>query len=156
MRLLGLLAVAALAMGATTVASAHVTPTPSKAPAGSSTLVAFSVRHGCEGSPTRQLSVQTPAGVTRAQPRPKAGWKVEVDRAGVIRWSGGLLRDGRLGTFEVRVELPATVGRTVYFPVVQRCLKGITRWIQIPAAGQAGTDRPAPGVLLTRPTPASS
>ena len=118
-------------------------------------VVAFNVGHGCEGSPTRQLSVQVPAGVIGAKPRPKAGWKVTTNGAGVISWSGGFLRDGKQDTFEVRVKLPGTVGRTVYFPVVQRCVRGVRRWIQIPAKGQPRPERPAPGVLLTKATDAA-
>ena len=169
MRLLTLLATVVLALGATAVASAHVTPTPSKAAAGSYTVVSFSVGHGCEGSPTRQVSVQIPRGIESAKPRPKAGWKVEVtrvklakpvksahgatvtNRVGVITWSGGLLRDDWFGTFEISFKFPETAGRTMYFPVVQRCVKGVTRWIQIPQ-GEAEPDRPAPGVLLTKAT----
>lgn len=162
--------VAALAalVGAS-AATAHVTPTPSKAAAGSYAVLAFNVGHGCEGSPTRQVSIQIPASVTSAKPRPKAGWTISIervklakptkdthgktvsDRVGVITWSGGRLEDGWFDTFDLSVKLPDGAGKTVYFPVVQRCVKGVTRWIQIPT-GSGEPDRPAPGVVLTKAT----
>jgi uncharacterized protein YcnI len=44
---------------------------------------------------------------------------------------------------------------TLYFPLVQECEQGISRWIDIPAEGQAGhaghdhdSKSPAPGVKL--------
>ena len=41
---------------------------------------------------------------------------------------------------------------TLYFPVVQECEQGVSRWIDIPSAGQSGhgegSKSPAPGLKL--------
>ena len=41
-------------------------------------------------------------------------------------------------------------GKTIYFPVVQECEKGVHRWIEVPAAGKSAADypEPAPGLNL--------
>jgi uncharacterized protein YcnI len=67
-----------------------------------------------------------------------------------ISWTGGRLPDAWFDTFEVNVGMPAKPGSMVYFPVVQRCAKGVTRWITIPAKGQPEPETPAPGVLLVK------
>ena len=53
---------AVLAIGG--VASAHIDPDPTEAQAGSRLTVGFTVEHGCEGSPTVQLDMRLPEGVT--------------------------------------------------------------------------------------------
>ena len=50
------------------------------------------------------------------------------------------------------VKLPAgEEGESIYFPTIQKCAEGQTRWIQIPAAGESGEEleSPAPAVVLT-------
>ena len=39
-------------------------------------------------------------------------------------------------------------GKTIYFPVVQECEKGVHRWIEIPAAGKSSGDYPEPAPAL--------
>jgi uncharacterized protein YcnI len=48
------------------------------------------------------------------------------------------------------VRLPATPGATLYFPVVQECEHGVTRWIEIPEPGKTSRDykEPAPALRL--------
>ena len=167
-KLLLTLVAASAALTAVSAASAHVATDPGKAPAGQSTTVGFGIGHGYEGSPTRSVSIQIPAGVTSAKPVPKPGWKITIKRGklpqpvkdfagktvtvGVlsVTWSGGNLRDDHYDTFELRLGMPNTPGKTLYFPTVQRCTKGVYRWIQIPKAGQAEPEEPAPGVLLVK------
>ena len=55
-------------------------------------------------------------------------------------------------TFELRLGMPNTPGKTLYFPTVQRCVKGVHRWIQIPVKGKAEPESPAPGVTLVKST----
>ena len=43
-------------------ASAHVTITPSTTAAGAFAVLEVSVGHGCEGSPTTEITIQMPAG----------------------------------------------------------------------------------------------
>jgi len=47
-------------------------------------------------------------------------------------------------------KLPDKPGAVIYFPVIQQCAKGESRWIEIPAQGQTGEDlkRPAPALIL--------
>jgi uncharacterized protein YcnI len=149
-------------------ALAHIGPSPSSAPAGATTIVGFAVGHGCDGSPTRQVSIQIPAGVTAAKPRPKAGWRITIKRGklpqpikdfagntvttGVlsVTWTGGPLADDYFDTFDLRLGMPDTPGRTLYFKTVQRCTRGVERWIQIPVKGQDEPESPAPGVTLVK------
>ncbi len=136
-------------------AAAHIDPTPAKAPAGRTTAVAFTVEHGCDGSPTRSLSIRLPAAITSAKPVSKAGWTIAVKRAGPRRsvrevtWRGNL-PDSRHGRFAIRLGMPETPGKTLYFPAVQRCTRGVIRWIAIPRKGQPEPEHPAPGVTLVR------
>jgi uncharacterized protein YcnI len=156
------------ALVAVPAARAHVTPSPARAAAGQTAIVGFTVGHGCEGSPTRQVSIQIPAGVTSARPRPKPGWRIAIKRGklpepvkdfagntvttGVleITWSGGPLPDAYFDTFEVRLGMPDTPGKTLYFKTVQRCVKGVHRWIELPLKGADEPEEPAPAVVLVR------
>ena len=166
MMLLAVTAVAALiAIG---TATAHVGARPGTAPAGGSSLIAFGVGHGCEGSPTTSVSIRIPAGVTSAKPRPKPGWRLSIRKGrlpqpvkdfagntvtrGVVdvTWSGGRLLDDHYDAFEINLGMPNTPGKMLYFPTVQRCVRGVHRWIAIPTKGQPEPDEPAPGVRLVR------
>jgi periplasmic copper chaperone A len=155
-------------------AMAHVLLEPKQAAVGSSYKAVFAVPHGCAGSATTKLRVQIPEGVIAAKPMPKAGWNVEtVDgkyageydfhgnkvSEGVkeVVWSGGKLPDHQYDEFVVSTFItdgmkPDTM---LYFPVVQECEKGVSRWIDIPKAGEGhdhGSKSPAPGVkLLAKP-----
>jgi uncharacterized protein YcnI len=170
MRKKPLFAATLAALAAVPAATAHIGPTPVQAPAGQTTIVGFTVGHGCEGSPTRQVAMQIPAGITSAKPRPMPGWRIAIKRGklpqpvkdfagntvtrGVLEvtWTGGPLPDAYFDTFELRVGIPPTPGKTLYFKTVQRCVKGVERWIQIPAKGQPEPDSPAPAVTVTKST----
>jgi periplasmic copper chaperone A len=158
----------AAALAVVGAATAHVYPAVSKAPAGGSTIVPFVVPHGCDGSPTRSVSIRIAAGVTSARPRSKPGWRLTIKRGrlpqpvkdfsgktvrtGVLEvsWSGGNLPDSQFDTFEILLGMPSSPGKTLYFPTVQRCAKGVVRWIQIPKQGQPEPESPAPGLLLVK------
>jgi len=130
---------------------AHVDPDPEEAQAGSQLSVGFTVQHGCDGSPTVQLDMRLPDGVTGAEPEPPDGWTGTVE-ADVITFTGGPLPDDQELTFRVLMTLPPTPDTTIYFPFVQRCEVGEIRWIAIPSDG-SGTelDEPAPAMRLTGP-----
>jgi uncharacterized protein YcnI len=133
-------------------ALAHIDPNPVAAPAGSQLTVAFTVEHGCEGSPTVRLDMRLPDGVTNATPEPLPGWdeSVEVvDGDTIVTFAGGPLADDAEGTFEVAMTLPPTPDTTIYFPFVQRCEDGEIRWIGIPATPGDELDEPAPAMELT-------
>ena len=155
-------------------ASAHISLETKQAAIGSSYKAVFAVPHGCKGSPTIKIRVQIPEGVIAVKPMPKVGWNVEAisgkytaeyDYHGTklsegvkeVVWSGGKLPDHNYDEFVISTFLTAGLkpDSTLYFPVVQECEQGISRWIDIPAEGQAGqtghdqgSKSPAPGVRL--------
>ena len=155
-------------------AAAHVYLEGKQATVGSSYKAVFAVPHGCSGSSTVKLRVQIPEGVIAVKPMPKAGWNVDVVEgayasaydyhgnkltSGVkeVVWSGGKLPDHNYDEFVVSSFLTDSLkpNTTLYFPVVQECEKGVSRWIEIPAEGAAHSHEdksPAPGVkLLPKP-----
>jgi periplasmic copper chaperone A len=163
MRYLLTLVGAALALAP--AAGAHVTANPGSATAGEFTKLDFRVPHGCEGSATTSLTVRMPDGVLFVSPEVVPGWKESVTTAkfdkpvkvfgethteGVrtITWRGGPLPEGRMLEFGVSLRMPKGAGKTIYFPSVQRCEKGVHRWITIPVQGQEEPEEPAPAVEL--------
>ena len=146
-------------------AAAHVTANPGEGPAGGFAMIAFRVPHGCGDSPTTSLAIQIPPGVVNVAPQAVPGWVVETVEGplaepveshgetiseGVteVTWTGGPLDPHQFTDFGLSMRLPDTPGETVYFPAVQRCETGETRWIQIPVEGQPEPDEPAPAVLI--------
>ena len=150
-------------------AFAHVLLEPKQATVGSSYKAVFAVPHGCAGSATTKLRVQIPEGVIAAKPMPKAGWNVEVIKGkyaaeydfhgtkfseGVkeVVWSGGKLPDDNYDEFVISTYLAGALkpNTMLYFPVVQECEQGVSRWIEIPQEGKPAHDSksPAPGVKL--------
>jgi uncharacterized protein YcnI len=163
--LLGALAACAL----TAPAAAHITLENREAPVGSGYKAVLRVPHGCEGSATTAVRVRIPEGVVRAKPMPKPGWTLSTvtgkyaktyelfhaklnEGVTEITWAGGKLPDEQYDEFvfqgNLADDLPA--GKTIYFPVVQECEKGVHRWIEIPAEGKGPGDyaQPAPGLKL--------
>ncbi|KWV57299.1 hypothetical protein AS156_38945 [Bradyrhizobium macuxiense] len=162
-------AIAALAISP---AAAHVTLEGKQAAVGSYYKAVFAVPHGCAGSATVKLRVQIPEGVIGVKPMPKPGWNVEAisgkyateyelhgrklsEGVKEVAWSGGKLSDQNYDEFVMMTFLTDTLkpNTTLYFPVVQECEQGVSRWIDIPADGEGnGHDRgskwPAPGVKL--------
>jgi periplasmic copper chaperone A len=162
----------AIAVLMTTVsAHAHVTLEGRQAAVGTFYKAVFAVPHGCAGSATIRIRVQIPDGVIAVKPMVKPGWNVEVVKGkyaapydfhgtklteGVkeVVWSGGKLPDDYYDEFVISTYLtPALKPDTVlYFPTVQECEQGVSRWIDIPAEGHAehmhDDKSPAPGVKL--------
>lgn len=131
-------------------AAAHIDPNPTEAQAGSTLSVGFTVEHGCDGSPTVQLDMRLPDGVTAAAPDAVDGWDGSID-GNVVTFVGGPLADDAEGTFAVTMTLPPTPDTTIYFPFVQRCEVGEIRWIGIPTEPGDDLDEPAPALFLTGP-----
>jgi periplasmic copper chaperone A len=161
----------ALAMLAASSASAHVTLENRQATVGTYYKAVFAVPHGCAGSATVKVRVQIPEGVIAAKPMPKPGWSVEAIKAkyaadydyhgtklseGVkeVVWSGGKLPDDNYDEFVVSTFLTGGLkpNSMLYFPVVQECEQGVSRWIDIPDEGSVANSHdsksPAPGVKL--------
>ena len=161
----------ALGVLATSPAGAHVTLGANQATIGADYKAVFAVPHGCAGSPTIKLRVQIPEGVIAVKPLPKDGWKVDVvngkysagydyqgaklsEGAKEVVWSGGKLRDHVRDEFVISTYLASGLkpDTMLYFPVVQECEQGVSRWIDIPADGTAAHEHegksPAPGIKL--------
>jgi len=158
-----------VAAAVATPVSAHVTLEVGQAVAGSYYKATFRVPHGCAGAATTALRIKIPDGVSDVKPQPKPGWKMDVvktkldqpmksgehggtvlDRVSEVSFSGNKLADDNYDEFAIFVVLPAAPGTTIYFPVVQECETGATRWIEIPANGKTSADyrEPAPGLKL--------
>jgi uncharacterized protein YcnI len=166
MRKSALIALAAILCVGT--AQAHVTLEQSEAAIGGGYRATFRVPHGCGSSPTVKLRVRIPDGVVGVKPMPKPGWQLDLVKGkydkpyamyhgsvteGVkeVSWSGRL-PDDYYEEFVISVYLTSdlTAGSTLYFPVVQECESGVSRWIEIPQDGKSAADykEPAPGVKL--------
>jgi len=160
--------VAAIVLAASP-ACAHVGLETKQATIGASYKAVFTVPHGCAGSPTVKIRVQIPEGVIAAKPMPKAGWNVEAisgkyageydyhgsklsEGVKEVVWSGGKLADDNFDEFVFSSFLTAGLkpDTTLYFPVVQECEQGVSRWIDIPSEGGHAHDSktPAPGLKL--------
>jgi uncharacterized protein YcnI len=152
-------------------ASAHVTLESRQATIGAGYKAVFAVPHGCAGSATTKIRVQIPEGVIAVKPMPKAGWNVEVIKGkyaaeydfhgtkfseGVreVVWSGGKLPDDYYDEFVVSTFLTGALkpDTVLYFPTVQECEQGVSRWIEVPEGDHAAhahdSKWPAPGVKL--------
>jgi periplasmic copper chaperone A len=161
----------AVATFAASSAGAHVTLENRQATVGTYYKAVFAVPHGCAGSATVKVRVQIPEGVIAVKPMPKPGWSVEAIKGkyaadydyhgtklseGVkeVVWSGGKLPDDNYDEFVVSTFLIGNLkpNSTLYFPVVQECEQGVSRWIDIPAEGSTAQSNdsksPAPGVML--------
>jgi hypothetical protein len=121
--------------------------------AGQNYAAFFRVEHGCGGSPTLSLRVDIPDGVKVLDTPQKPGWTLNAERnkdqVTAVTWRGHL--DAKSADqFGLFVKLPPNAG-VLYFPALQKCEKGETRWSDISAPGQKLRDvaRPAPRLQLT-------
>jgi uncharacterized protein YcnI len=163
------LLLASVAALAVTSASAHITLENRQATIGAGYKAVFAVPHGCAGSATIRIRVQIPEGVIAVKPMPKPGWNLEVVKGkyaaeydfhgtksseGVkeVIWSGGKLSDDNYDEFVMSTFLTGGLkpNTMMYFPVVQECEQGVSRWIDIPEEGHGEHEgkSPAPGVKL--------
>lgn len=126
------------------------------------------IGHGCQGSATRQISVEIPDGFRGAKPMPKPGWALEIVKAKLakpysahgtevsedtsrITWTARspehLLPDGHYDEFVLRGTLPEREG-AMWFKVQQRCETGEWVWTQIPTSGTSTKGLKTPAALL--------
>ena len=146
----GLTATAAALLLAGT-ASAHIDPNPIAVQAATSNTVSFGVEHGCEESPTTEMQIKIPDGVTDAQPVEKDGWTTTVDTQ-VVTFTGGPLAADTPDDFAVTFTAPSAPGPIV-FPIVQLCEVGQLDWIETALEGEAEPEHPAPIVQVTADAP---
>lgn len=162
---------AVLSLGAPS-ASAHVGVEPVGEPvAGTTTVLAFSWNHGCDGEATTAIRIQIPESVTTVYPTMHPGWTIETVPAApsglrtthdetdaiaeVVYTAVTPVPDGFRDVIELQVALPDTPGETLSFPTIQECGTTETAWIEVPADGQSADDlgAPAPSVdLVAAPT----
>jgi periplasmic copper chaperone A len=163
------LLLASVAALAVTSASAHITLENRQATIGAGYKAVFAVPHGCAGSATIRIRVQIPEGVIAVKPMPKPGWNLEVVKGKYVAeydfhgtkssegvkeviWSGGKLSDDNYDEFVMSTFLTGGLkpNTMMYFPVVQECEQGVSRWIDIPEEGHSEHEgkSPAPGVKL--------
>ena len=134
-------------------ASARIVIADPHGEAGSSTVAAFRVPHGCGGSPMLSLRIEIPAAITSAKPQPKPGWLLRIERAplpqpirsengmppsprgAAVTWMGRLDPD-QFDEFRILLALPDASG-PLYFPTLQRCEEGEAAWTAIPARGES-------------------
>ena len=149
---------------------AHVSLEWPAAFAGSGYKASFQIGHGCDGSPTREVSVEIPAGVRGVKPMPRPGWSLSIERAPLpqpetshgrtvtdevsrVTWTAiapqDMLLDAHYGEFVLRATLPRREG-ALYWPVRQACAQGRHDWVQRPGSGgdARGLTSPAPRLDL--------
>jgi uncharacterized protein YcnI len=144
----GLTAIAGVGLftGAT-VAEAHVSVEPARAPAGGEAKLKFSVGHGCDGSPTTSITIQLPDQVVSAKPQAVPGWKT-ANSGREVGWKGGNLDPHQLQVFVLKASFDGKPREIAPFKVLQRCQEGEIAWIEIPEQGQPEPEHPAPVVKL--------
>ena len=108
-------------------AAAHIEPRPSTVKPGKTATVAFNVEHGCGTSPTTQLTFKIPRHVSNVAPVAKTGWK-ESSPEGTVVFNGGPLGARTQDTFSITFTAPKNKTVLVW-KVIQRCVVGVTRWI---------------------------
>jgi uncharacterized protein YcnI len=175
LRTLARLGAVPVALGATFLATAapaaaHVTISASTTAAGAFTVLTVSVPHGCEGSPTTEVTVQIPEGINAVTPTRNALWEVAkeveqldppltdahgnelTERVATVTYTARTpLPDGYRDAFELSVQLPEEEGRTLVFPTIQTCEKAEAAWIEVPQDGQGedALELPAPAITIT-------
>jgi uncharacterized protein YcnI len=146
----------------------HVTLQDQAAAAGASYRGVLRVGHGCEGAATNSITVSIPSGFNGAQPLVKSGWalstkigKLEqpyemhgtkytegvVEITWTAKTAGDVLPDEFADEFVFRGTTPKKPG-TLWFKVVQGCVKGQNSWVEVPAAGQDAHSLKSPAARL--------
>jgi uncharacterized protein len=165
--------VAALAGAAVVLAAvpafAHVTVQPATAAKGGYTTVAFKVPNEQDNASTIKLEVNLPTDhpIASVSIQPVPGWTAQVTQSKLatpiktddgtidqavtkITWSGGKIAPGQFQQFPVSFgPLPSDTD-SLAFKALQTYDNGdVVRWIEIPQAGQAEPQNPAPTLKLT-------
>lgn len=146
-------------------AAAHITASPAEIPVGFG-YTQFSVPHGCDGSSTTKITIRIPEGIASVKPEVVAGWEIETTTGPLAQpvsvhgeeitegvtemsWTGGPLPDSQLQRFGVSFFASESLAdQTSYWPIVQECEDGMTRWIEIPVEGEEEPPEPAAGIAF--------
>lgn len=150
-------------------AAAHVAPDKEEVPAGAFTDVGLTVGHGCEDSPTREVSIQIPEAIVSVTPEVHPGWEITVEeeqlaepvggegeqvteRISTVTYtatSGNELPSHYRDTFTLGFQAPDTPGEPLFFKTVQRCVEGETAWIAEYTGDGEEPDNPSPVLMVT-------
>jgi periplasmic copper chaperone A len=138
-------------------AYAHISLQQPIADTGSSYQAVLRVGHGCDGSPTTQLSVQLPAGFDNGQPQAKPGWTLER-RGNEVTWAAASMQSSLAanarGEFVIEGKLPPVAG-PLWLKVRQTCGQGRIDWSDLPARGTSTEGMKTPAVLLQVQAPSA-
>ncbi|MCZ4499667.1 MAG: hypothetical protein JWQ74_2220 [Marmoricola sp.] len=164
-------AVVGLSALAAAPALAHVSISPQEGAAGSYTVATVSVPHGCDGSATTKVTIAVPDQIIEVTPTRNALWDVtkttkkldtpikaedgdeiteKVDT--VVYTAKTPLPDGYRDAFELSFQVPDSVGTTLAFPTIQKCVKGETAWTETTTEGADEPEHPAPTIKVTAAT----
>lgn len=145
---------AALTVAFPAIASAHVHATPSSAPIGGYTDLAFGVGHGCDGSPTTKIEFTVPEELEKVTPNVNANWDITKESTGsgenekvqkVIYTAKTPLPSDLKDSLTLSVKVTNDAKpSTVEVPTLQTCEKGSMNW----AEKDHDSDYPAPTVEL--------
>lgn len=173
-RLSGRAAAVAAAAGATVLlaampAFAHVTVQPGSATKGGYTTVAFKVPNEQDGASTVRIEVNLPTDhpIASVSLQPVPGWTAKVTTSKLatpvktddgtvdqavtkITWSGGKIAPGQFQQFPVSFgPLPSDTDALPFKTLQTYDNRDVVRWIEVPQAGQAEPQNPAPTLKLT-------
>jgi uncharacterized protein YcnI len=150
-------------------ASAHISPTPGEVPADGFTAVSLTVGHGCDESPTRQLTIEVPELLNEISPQVQPGWDIEVETEELAEpiddGEGGEVtermsqvvftaeRGNELPphfreVFTLGFRAPDAEGEYLFFKTVQTCVEGETAWIEEYTGEGEEPENPSPAVLI--------
>jgi uncharacterized protein YcnI len=156
-------------------AQSHVTLEQGEAATGSAYKAVMRIGHGCDGSPTREVSVLIPQGLRGAKPQPKLGWTLQVTKAPLkapyeshgkpvledtveVRWTANTeadqLQDAWFDEFVLRATAPAQAG-VYWFKVRQLCTQGEWNWAEIPSSESPAPRAPAVKLTIKPGAPAA-
>lgn len=151
-------------------AFAHVSVTPSSAPKGGYSTVAFKVPNERDNASTIKLEVNLPADhpIASVSTEPVPGWTAVITRTKLakpittddgdkvteavtkITWSGGSIKPGEFQQFPVSFgPLPDDTDQLVFKALQTYSDNEVVRWIEEPKAGAAEPKNPAPSLKLT-------
>ncbi|WP_327290011.1 YcnI family copper-binding membrane protein [Streptomyces sp. NBC_01198] len=152
-------------------AFAHVTVQPNTATKGSYSTIAFKVPNERDGASTIKIEVNLPTDhpIASVSLQPVPGWTGQVTTSKLatpiktddgtvdqavtkITWSGGKIAPGQFQQFPVSFGPLPSDAAALSFKTLQTYSNGeVVRWIEIPQAGQAEPQNPAPTLTLTAP-----
>ncbi|GIG39287.1 DUF1775 domain-containing protein [Cellulomonas phragmiteti] len=144
--LVALVATAGVLAGASG-AAAHVLIESVQPHGDGTSTVTLVFDHGCDGAPTRALTVTLPDGVEALAADQPPGWSADLT-ARTVGWHGTPVPDGQRAEYTLDVRVTGTVGQTFTFPTRQECTTGSYDWADTAPA----SEHPAPSFVATAAT----